>query len=124
MNHFLDKLFLEMILRAKTCKIFQNARFLLASSTNQSNSVISKEPLGGAVVEKKRETWKLIYKNDEASNEMTRRYWNVVHGTRKLLAIWGAYYCLEIFLFLGIGWEALLPDIRDFHAGLFGLGFL
>ena len=122
MNHFLDKLFLEMILRARACKIFQNARFLLASSINQSNAVIS--PLGGAVVETKRETWKLIYKNDEASNEMTRRYWNVVHGTRKLLTIWGTYYCLEIFLFLGIGWEALLPDMRDFHAGLFGLGFL
>ena len=35
----------------------------------------------------------------------------------------GTHY-IEIFLFLGTGWDAFQPDIRDLHAGLLGLGFL
>ena len=113
-----------MILRAKKCNIFQNARFSLAGSINQSNAIISNEPRGGAVVRAKRETWNLIYKNDEVSNEMTRKYWKVRHATRKFAGFIGALYCLEIFLFLGTGWDVFQPDIRDLHAGLLGLGFL
>ena len=112
-----------MILRARKCNIFQNARFLLVGSINQSNAIITKEG-GGAVVQAQRETWNLIYKNDEVSNEMTRRYWKVRHATRKFVGFIGALYCLEIFLFLGTGWDAFQPDIRDLHAGLLGLGFL
>lgn len=116
------KLNFRMILRAKACNIFQNTRFLLASTINQS-AIVSKDPIGGAVVETKRETWNLIYKNDKASNEMTKRYWNVRYGTRKLIGFIGTLYCLEIFLFLGTGWGQFQPDIRDFHACLLGLGF-
>ena len=112
-----------MILRAKKCNIFQNARFSLAGRLNQSNAIISNEPRGGAVVPAKRETWNLIYKNDEVSNEMTRKYWKVRYATRKFAGFIGALYCLEIFLFLGTGWGQFQPDIRDFHACLLGLGF-
>ena len=68
--------------------------------------------------------FQLHVSHGEVSNEMTRRYWKVRHATRKFAGFIGALYCLEIFLFLGTGWDAFQPDIRDLHAGLLGLGFL
>ena len=63
-----------MILRARKCNIFQNSRFLLAGNVNQSNAVITKEG-GGAVVQAKRETWNLIYKNDEGIHAVRNESW-------------------------------------------------
>ena len=63
-----------MILRAKKCNIFRNTRFSLATSINQSNAVITKEG-GGAVVQAKRETWNLIYKNDEGIHAVRNESW-------------------------------------------------
>ena len=63
-----------MILRARKCNIFQNTRFSLATSINQSNAVITKEG-GGAVVQAKRETWNLIYKNDEGIHAVRNQSW-------------------------------------------------